>query len=186
MSREPETLRPATTACQVVVVVARGRDDDDECGMIKTLRASATIQVALRFRCCCGDNRQNNPDHTGCSVELLQASSESISINSMKPERKQRLEAAGMKVGSAAEFLGLTPEERAMVDLRFSLAQEVRRRREKKDLSQAELARRIGSSQSRVAKIEAAEPNVSFELMFRALLATGAKKRDIGSIVAAA
>lgn len=104
----------------------------------------------------------------------------------MKQERKQQLEAAGMKVGSADEFLGLSAEESAMVDLRLSLAQEVRRRRERKDFSQAELARLIGSSQSRVAKIEAAEPNVSLDLLFRALFATGAKRRDIGRIVAAA
>lgn len=73
-----------------------------------------------------------------------------------------------------------------MVDLRLSLAHEVRRRREQKEYSQAELARLIGSSQSRVAKIEAAEADVSFDLLFRALFATGAKKRDIGRVVAAA
>jgi predicted transcriptional regulator len=37
-------------------------------------------------------------------------------------------------------------------------------------LSQTELAKRMKSSQSRIAKIEAAEPNVSIELMMRALL----------------
>lgn len=104
----------------------------------------------------------------------------------MKLEKKQRLEAAGFKVGSADEFLALTPEESAMVSLRLSLAEEVRRRRLRLHYSQAELARRIGSSQSRIAKLEAAESDVSLDLLFKALFATGAKKRDLGKIVAVA
>jgi len=104
----------------------------------------------------------------------------------MRPERKQRLEAAGFKVGSTNEFLGLTPQESAMVSLRLSLAEEVRRRRLRLHYSQAELARRIGSSQSRIAKLEAAESDVSLDLLFKALFATGAKKRDLRRIVAAA
>ena len=103
----------------------------------------------------------------------------------MKPEKKQRLKAAGFKVGSADEFLALTPEESSMVSLRLSLADEVRRRRLHLHYSQAELARRLGSSQSRVAKLEAAESDVSLDLLFRALFATGAKMRDVGKVVAA-
>ena len=52
--------------------------------------------------------------------------------------------------------------------------------------SQTELARRIGSSQSRVAKLEAGETDVSLDLIFRALFATGAKIGEIGKVVAAA
>ena len=104
----------------------------------------------------------------------------------MKTEKKHRLESAGFKVGSADEFLGLTPEESALVSLRLSLAEEVRRRRLKLRCSQAELARRIGSSQSRVAKLEAAESNVSLDLLFRALFATGAKPRNLRKALAAA
>ncbi len=96
------------------------------------------------------------------------------------------MEAAGFKVGSTDEFLGLTAQESAMVSLRLSLAEEVRRRRLRLHYSQAELARRIGSSQSRIAKLEAAESDVSLDLLFKALFATGAKKRDLGRIVATA
>ena len=104
----------------------------------------------------------------------------------MKLEKRQRLEAAGFKIGSADEFLGLSPGETALVSLRFLLAQEVRRRRVRLHCSQAELARRMGSSQSRVAKLEAAESDVSMDLLFRALFATGAKMREVGKVVAAA
>jgi len=104
----------------------------------------------------------------------------------MKPEKKQQLEAAGFKVGSADEFLALTREESALVSLRLSLAKQVRFRRLRLRYSQAELARRIGSSQSRIAKLEAAEPDVSLDLLFRALFATGAKMRDVSKVFAVA
>ncbi|HEY1793325.1 MAG TPA: helix-turn-helix transcriptional regulator [Opitutaceae bacterium] len=104
----------------------------------------------------------------------------------MKSEKKNRLEAAGYRVGSADDFLGLTREESSLVTLRLSLAEEVRRRRVLLHYSQTELARRIGSSQSRIAKLEAAESDVSLDLLFRALFATGAKMRDVGKVVTAA
>jgi DNA-binding XRE family transcriptional regulator len=103
----------------------------------------------------------------------------------MKPEKKLRLEAARFKLGSADEFLALSSEESALVSLRLSLAEQVRQRRLRLHYSQAELARRIGSSQSRMAKLEAAESDVSLDLLFRALLATGAKMRDVGKVLAA-
>jgi ribosome-binding protein aMBF1 (putative translation factor) len=104
----------------------------------------------------------------------------------MKLEKRQKLEAAGFKVGSSDEFLNLTPEESALVSLRLALADQVRRRRKHLRVSQGELARRIGSSQSRIAKLEAAEPDVSLDLLFRALFATGAKMRDVCKVLSAA
>lgn len=104
----------------------------------------------------------------------------------MKPERKERLERAGFKIGNADQFLGLSTEESALVSVRLSLAREVRKRRLGLHYSQAELARRLGSSQSRIAKLEAAEPDVSLDLLFRALLATGAKVPEIGKALTAA
>lgn len=103
----------------------------------------------------------------------------------MKTEKKARLEKAGFRVGSAAELLKLTPEESALVNMRLSLAGAVRERRAHLGFSQSELARRLGSSQSRVAKIEAGESNVSFDLLVRAMLATGAKPREVGEAIAA-
>ena len=104
----------------------------------------------------------------------------------LKPEKKQQLEAAGFKMGSADEFLGLTPQESALVSLRLSLAEQVRSRRLRLHYSQAELARRVGSSQSRISKLEAAESDVSLDLLFRALFATGAKMSDVSKILAVA
>lgn len=104
----------------------------------------------------------------------------------MKAAKKNRLEAAGWKVGSTEEFLGLAPEEAALVSIRVALAGRLRDRRRKLGLSQVALARRLGSSQSRVAKMEAAEPDVSLDLLVRAMLATGAKPSEVGRALAAA
>ena len=104
----------------------------------------------------------------------------------MKASQRNRLEAAGWKLGSAEDFLGLTPEETAFVSIRVALAGKLKDRRLKLGLSQVALARRLGSSQSRVAKMEAAEPDVSLDLLVRAMLATGARPSDVGRALAAA
>ncbi len=102
----------------------------------------------------------------------------------MVDENKQRrLEAAGFAVGSADEFLSLTPEESAFVELKLALSQGLRERRARSGLSQAALARRLGSSQSRVAKMEASDASVSLDLLVRALLATGADARAVAEII---
>lgn len=97
----------------------------------------------------------------------------------MTEARKRRLEAAGYKVGSVQDFLKLTPGESAIVFLRAAMARQVRRNRLMHQFSQVALARRLGSSQSRIAKLEAAEPDVSLDLLFRALFATGAEAECI-------
>jgi ribosome-binding protein aMBF1 (putative translation factor) len=97
----------------------------------------------------------------------------------MKADRVKRLQADGWKVGSAAEFLQLSDEEIRLIDLKVSLSGAVRKSRIKRKLSQVELAHRMKSSQSRIAKIEAGDPTVSLDLIFRALIASGATTRDI-------
>jgi ribosome-binding protein aMBF1 (putative translation factor) len=104
----------------------------------------------------------------------------------MKPARKKQLEKAGWTVGSAEQFLGLSKQESALVDIRLALAQSLKARRQKLGISQVDLARRLGSSQSRVAKMEAAEPDVSLDLLVRAMLASGANPREVGRALAAA
>ena len=55
----------------------------------------------------------------------------------------------------------------------------LRERRAAQKISQAELAKRVKSSQSRVAKMESADATVSIDLLLRALFALGAKPRDV-------
>lgn len=93
------------------------------------------------------------------------------------------MESAGWRVGSAAEFLGLSDIEDAIVDMKIALAERLRSVRQDKGVTQAELARRIGSSQSRVAKIEAGDRSVSMDLLVRTLLAAGAERSDVALAV---
>jgi DNA-binding XRE family transcriptional regulator len=102
----------------------------------------------------------------------------------MKQAKRERLEAAGWRLGSAADFLGLSKEEAAFVEMKLALAESLRRRRQARRLTQTQLAKRIGSSQSRVAKMEAADPSVSIDLLIRSLLAMGASRAELAKIIA--
>lgn len=101
----------------------------------------------------------------------------------MREEKKRRLEAKGWKVGSAREFLGLSDEESAYIDLKMRLAEGLRKRRRRHRLSQQRLARMVKSSQSRVAKMEAGDPSVSLDLLIRSLLVLGASDRELSRII---
>jgi DNA-binding XRE family transcriptional regulator len=101
----------------------------------------------------------------------------------MKQTKKARLEAAGWRVSDAAAFLGLSAEERRFVELKLALASGVRQLRERRGLTQAALAKQLRSSQSRVAKMEAADTSVSLDLMMRSLLSIGATPRDIAKLI---
>jgi transcriptional regulator with XRE-family HTH domain len=97
----------------------------------------------------------------------------------MDPAKQARLEAAGWKVGTVADFLGLSPAEEALIEARLALANALRRSRQHAGLSQVALARRMKSSQSRVAKMEAGDPSVSLDLIARAYFETGATFDDL-------
>lgn len=97
----------------------------------------------------------------------------------MKADKLGRLQADGWKVGSAEDFLQLSNEEAQLVALKLSLISAVKKSRIKRKLSQTDLAQRMKSSQSRIAKIEAGDPSVSLDLIVRALIASGATTRDI-------
>jgi DNA-binding XRE family transcriptional regulator len=97
----------------------------------------------------------------------------------MNKRKQRKLEQAGWRVGSAAEFLQLSPEETILVEMRLNLSRALRARRIALHLSQVTLAKRLGSSQSRVAKMEAGDPTVSIDLVLRGLLALGATAVDV-------
>lgn len=99
----------------------------------------------------------------------------------MDAKKRKRLEKAGWSVGDAAVFLNLSPEEAALVEMRVALSRSLKARRLAAGLTQTTLAKQLGSSQSRVAKLEAADPSVSLELLIRALLAVGASRKDVAS-----
>jgi ribosome-binding protein aMBF1 (putative translation factor) len=102
----------------------------------------------------------------------------------MKVSKVKRLAKAGWRVGSAKDFLELSPEEAALVEMRLALGKKLRECRVDSGLSQSQLATRMGSSQSRIAKMEAADPTVSLDLLIRSLLALGTSTKDIARALA--
>ena len=97
----------------------------------------------------------------------------------MNTGKMKRLRAAGWKSGSARDFLELNDQEAALVELKLALVTAVRETRKKHGLSQIDLAQRMHSSQSRVAKIETGDRSVSLDLIVRALFAAGATRREL-------
>jgi len=101
----------------------------------------------------------------------------------MNTLKKARLQQHGWAVGETAEFLNLTPQEAQFVELKLALAAGVRQLREQRGMTQAALAEQLGSSQSRIAKMEAADRSVTVDLMMRSLLAIGATPGEIAKLI---
>jgi len=104
----------------------------------------------------------------------------------MKQTKRRRLEDQGWRFGSARDFLELTGEDVEFIELHFALAALLAKRRKSLGYTQAEVADLIGSSQSRVAKMEAGDPTVSVDLLIRTLLALGVNRKQVGRAIGAA
>lgn len=104
----------------------------------------------------------------------------------MRRSKKLKLEQRGWRVGTVKEFLGLSEDEAAYVELRLRLADSLKNRRTRRNLTQTDFAKLIQSSQSRVAKMEGGDPSVSLDLLIRSLLALGASSRDLARTISAA
>jgi predicted transcriptional regulator len=102
----------------------------------------------------------------------------------MKESTRRKLGRKGWKVGSVKEFLGLSTEEEAYIELRLKLADGLRARRSARKVTQTELAEVMKSSQSRVAKMESGDPTVSLDLLVKSLLALGTSNRELARIIA--
>lgn len=101
----------------------------------------------------------------------------------MDKRKREKLAKKGWKVGSVAEFLDLSAEEISYIEMKLALSEELRVRRRRKRLTQADLAKAIESSQSRVAKMEAGDPTVSIDLLIKSLLALGVSKKELGRTI---
>ncbi|HEY6119278.1 MAG TPA: helix-turn-helix transcriptional regulator [Pyrinomonadaceae bacterium] len=101
----------------------------------------------------------------------------------MDQAKRKRLEAKGWKFGSAADFLGLSYEDSVYVELRLRLSDALKIRRQAAKMSQKAFAAAVGSSQSRVAKMEANDPTVALDLLIRSLIALGVSLGELGRIM---
>jgi transcriptional regulator with XRE-family HTH domain len=102
----------------------------------------------------------------------------------MNKAQRERFQRAGWKVGTVGEFFDLTPAEEALIETKLRLGGLVRALRERSHLSQADLAKRIGSSQPRVAKIENHDPEVSLDLQMKAIFASRpSASRELATLI---
>ena len=101
----------------------------------------------------------------------------------MKTSKKRKLELTGWRVGSADEFLNLAPDESAYLKIKLKLSESLKQQRQRKRITQSELAQIMKSSQSRIAKMEAGDPTVSIDLLVRSLLALGTSQSEVFQIL---
>jgi ribosome-binding protein aMBF1 (putative translation factor) len=101
----------------------------------------------------------------------------------MEKQKRLKLEKAGFRVGSTADFLELSPEEEAYIEIRLQISELIRYQRKKRGWTQVQLARALGSSQSRVAKMEVGDPSTSLDLMLKGLLRLGVSKQELGELL---
>ena len=99
--------------------------------------------------------------------------------------RKEQLEARGFKETTVGEWLDLTPEQVEVIEMRVALATKLRKLRERRHMTQTDLARSLATSQPRVSKMESGDPTVTVDLLIRALLVMGASRGTIGRTIAA-
>ena len=102
----------------------------------------------------------------------------------MREAKRARLQAKGWKVGGAKEFLGLSDQEAEYIEIKLGLAESLRKKRRQRRLGQTDMAKLVKSSQSRGAKMEAADHSVSIDLIIRSLIALGTSNPELGRIIA--
>jgi DNA-binding XRE family transcriptional regulator len=101
----------------------------------------------------------------------------------MDKQKQAKLAKRGWKVGTVSDFLDLSAEESAYIEMKLALSEKLKEKRARTKLTQAELAEAIESSQSRVAKMEAGDPTVSLDLLVKSLLALGVSKKELGRTI---
>lgn len=102
------------------------------------------------------------------------------------PAKRKQLAAQGFKTGTVAEFLELSPEDEAWIEMKRALRDKVIELREARGLTQQELAKLIGSGQPRISKLEAGDPSVGYDLYIKTLLSLGATPSEIGAAISTA
>lgn len=102
----------------------------------------------------------------------------------MDREKQRQLEAKGWVVTTPEEFLELTPEEAAYIEVKLRLSRSLREQRERLELSQKALAEKLESSQSRISKMEAGDPTVSLDLLVRSLFVMGVTPAELAGMLA--
>jgi DNA-binding transcriptional regulator YiaG len=89
----------------------------------------------------------------------------------------------GWVEGSVQDLLDLTDADMEYIETRRALSKLLKNRRGKLRLSQVQVAARLHTSQSRVAKMEKADPTVSADLLLQSLFRLGIKRKDVAQVI---
>ena len=101
----------------------------------------------------------------------------------MDTKKRKHLEAAGYQITDSAEWLGLTPQEQAIVNMRVNFALEIERVRKASNITQQELADKIGTRQSGVARMLNNPTTATIDSLIKTLLALGASPKRIAALI---
>ena len=101
----------------------------------------------------------------------------------MKAPKQNKLKAKGWKISTTTDFLELTDQQAAYIELKLKLASYLKKIRTQRHLTQKDICKLINSSQSRVAKMERGDHSVSLDLLIKSLLALGVSNEDIGKTI---
>jgi DNA-binding XRE family transcriptional regulator len=102
----------------------------------------------------------------------------------MRKSKKERLQKLGYIVTDAQNYLALSNEEMALIDLKVQLIHKLKAIRKKAGTTQKELAKLMHTSQSRIAMLEGGASDVSLDLVCKALFALGTSKKQIAKAIA--
>ena len=89
----------------------------------------------------------------------------------------------GWVEGSVKDFLDLSDADVEYIELRRTLSRLLKNRRRKLHLTQVEVAARLQTSQSRVAKMEKADATVSSDLLLQSLFRLGLKRKELAGAI---
>src|SRR5262245_25013828 len=101
----------------------------------------------------------------------------------MRKDKRRLLERAGWSIGDAGDFLNLSDDERSCIETKLALAAGLRRWREHLNSRETRMDERLGSSESRLGKMECADSTVSTDLLLRSLFRLGASRRDVARLM---
>jgi DNA-binding transcriptional regulator YiaG len=89
----------------------------------------------------------------------------------------------GWVEGSVKEFLELSDADVEYIETRRALSRLLREVRQKHQLTQVQVAARLHTSQSRVAKMEKGDPTVSADLLLQSLFRLGLKRKELAEAI---
>jgi DNA-binding XRE family transcriptional regulator len=83
--------------------------------------------------------------------------------------------------GSVQEFLSLSDADMKLIETRLAISRLLKATRQEKKMTQAAVAAALHTSQSRLAKMEAGDPSVSLDLLFKSLFSLGVTRQNLAS-----